>query len=337
MYVLRQMLEKRLEVQGSIAPGLIDLEKAFDTVPREMVLATLRWMGVPEAEVRMIEGTYEKTTARVVEGEGASDEFEVKNGRRQDSVLSPLLFIAVLDLISRKTVVKDAMKKFFYADDLAMVTNGKQELQETMEEWNGLFIKHGLKLNLEKTEVLHIGHQREELDIELEGKILNQRDSCVYLGGTVCGDGKTEREVRRRGQPGANAWRAVEGVMADRRISKRLKGKVMNTCVTPGNLGSDRTTTTQAASVRKQLGPKIARVTRVDRRRMVELRVETGVQWSSIERLVRSRLQWAGHVERMTDERLPNRAAELREQGRRRRGRPILRREDCVKRDMKKT
>ena len=45
-----------------------------------------------------------------------------------------------------------------------------------------------------KTEVLHIGHQREELDIELEGKILNQRDSFVYLGGAVCGDGKTERE-----------------------------------------------------------------------------------------------------------------------------------------------
>ena len=144
-------------------------------------------------------------------------------------MLSPLLFIAVLDLINRKTVVKDAMKKLLYADDLALVTNGKQELHETMEEWNGLFIKHGLKLNLEKIEVLHIGHQREELDIELEGKILNQRDSFVYLGGAVCGDGKTEREVRRRVQAAANAWRWV---MADRRISKRLTGKFMSTCVT---------------------------------------------------------------------------------------------------------
>ena len=48
------MVEKRLEVHSS------------DTVPREMVMATLRWMGVPEAEVRMVEGTHEKTTARVV-------------------------------------------------------------------------------------------------------------------------------------------------------------------------------------------------------------------------------------------------------------------------------
>ena len=85
-----------------------------------------------------------------------------------------------------------------------------------------------------------------------------------------------------------------------------------------GNLGNDRTiyTTTKAASVRKQRVRKIARVTRADRRRMVELREETGVQRSLTERLVRNRLQWAGHVERMADVRLPKRAADLREQGR---------------------
>ena len=84
--------------------------------------------------------------------------------------------------------------------------------------------------------MLHIGHQREELDIELEGKKLTQGNSFVYIGGAVCGDGKTEREVRRRAQAGANAWRAVEGVTADRRISKRLKGKVVSTYVTPACL-----------------------------------------------------------------------------------------------------
>ena len=169
-------------------------------------MATLRWMGVPEAEVRMVEGTHEKTTARVVVGERASEEFGVKIGLRQGSVLSPLLFIAVLDLVSRKTVVKDAMKKLLYADGLALVANGKQELQEILEELNGLFTRNGLKLNLETTEVLHIGHQKEELVIELEGKKLTQRDIFVYLGVAVCGDGKTEREVRLREQAGAIAW-----------------------------------------------------------------------------------------------------------------------------------
>ena len=155
----------------------------------------------------------------------------------------------------------------------------------------------------------------------------------------MCGDGKTEREVRRRVQAGANAWRAVEGVMADRRISKRLKSKVMSTCVTPACLYGTETLVLTELQQRLQVCEnnwvrKIARVTRADRRRMVELREETGVQRSLTERRVRSRLQWA---ERMADDRLPKRAAELREQGRRRRGRPRLRWEDCVKRDVKKT
>ena len=97
-----------------------------------------------------------------------------------------------------------------------------------------------------------------------------------------------------------------------------------------------RTTTTKAARCENHLVRKIARVTGADRRRMVELREETRVQRSLTERLVRSRLQWAGHVERMADDRLPKRAAELREQGRLRRGRPSLRWEDCVKRDARK-
>ena len=101
------------------------------------------------------------------------------------------------------------MKKFPYADDLALVANGKRE---TLEEWNGMFSRHWLKLNLEETGVLHVCHQREHLDVELEGKKLTrQGDSFVYLGGAVCGDGRTKREVRRRAQAGANAWRAVEG------------------------------------------------------------------------------------------------------------------------------
>ena len=40
MFMLRQLVEKRLEEQGEMALGFVDLEKAFNTVPREMVMAT---------------------------------------------------------------------------------------------------------------------------------------------------------------------------------------------------------------------------------------------------------------------------------------------------------
>ena len=45
---------------------------------------------------------------------------------------------------------------------------------ETLKEWNVLFTRHGLKCSLDKTEVLPLGHPREGLDIELEGKKLTQ-------------------------------------------------------------------------------------------------------------------------------------------------------------------
>ena len=82
----------------------------------------------------------------------------------------------------------------------------------------------------------------------------------MYLGGVLCGEGEREREgVRRRAQAGANAWRAVEVVMTDRRIFKSLK-VISTLCdtgmpVQKGNLGNERTTT-KAASMRKQLGTK---------------------------------------------------------------------------------
>ena len=49
MFALRQLVEKRLEMPGRMAMGFVDLENAYYTVPREMVMATVRWMGVPEA------------------------------------------------------------------------------------------------------------------------------------------------------------------------------------------------------------------------------------------------------------------------------------------------
>ena len=222
MFVLRQMVEKRLEMQGRMAVGFVDLEKAYDTVPREMVTATVRWMGVPEAEARMVEAMYERTKGRVVVGSGLSEEFPVNIGLRQGSALSPLLFIMVMEISSRKISTKDILRKMMYADDLAIIAKSKQDLQEVLEEWKGVFEKHGLRMSLEKIEVW-VGHQREELNIRLDGKEIKQVDGFVYLGGMVTEDGHSAAEVRRRTQAGANAWRKVEEVLLDRKISKKGK------------------------------------------------------------------------------------------------------------------
>ena len=137
MFALRQLVEKILEIQGRMAVGFVDLEKAYDTVPREMVMATVRWIGVPEAEARMVEAMYEGTKGRVVVGSGLSEEFPVNIGLRRRSALSPLLLIMVTELISRKISMKDVLRKMIYADNLAIIAESKQELQEVLEEWKG--------------------------------------------------------------------------------------------------------------------------------------------------------------------------------------------------------
>ena len=48
------------------------------------------------------------------------------------------------------------------------------------------------------------------------------------------------------------------------------------------------------------------------------------------------RVRWAGHVQRMSEDRLSKRALKAKEGGRRRRGRPKLRWKDCVKRDLER-
>ena len=85
---------------------------------REMVMATLRWMGVPEAGVGMVEGTYEETKGRVIFGPVISEEFRVS------------LFNAVAEVIRRKTSTKDNIRKLLYADDLAVVADSEADLQE---------------------------------------------------------------------------------------------------------------------------------------------------------------------------------------------------------------
>ena len=148
----------------------------------------------------MVEAMYENTTGRVVVGSGMSKEFQVNIGLRQGSALSPLLFILVMELISSTT---DVLKKSMHPDDLVIVAEHREEWQGALEEWNEMFKTHCPKLNLDKTEVMWVGKQREELNIRLEGKYVKQVSNCMHLGGNISENGRLEEEVRRRIQAGA--------------------------------------------------------------------------------------------------------------------------------------
>ena len=81
--------------------AFIDLEKAFVRVPRAVLWWALRVMGVDEWIVNIIKIMYEGVTTAVKFRDGESKELEVKVGVHQGSVLSPLLFIIVLEALSK--------------------------------------------------------------------------------------------------------------------------------------------------------------------------------------------------------------------------------------------
>ena len=202
--------------------------------------------------------------------------------------------------------------------------------------------KHGLKMNLDKTEVMWVRKHREELNIRLEGKDIKQVNNVVYLGGNISENGRVEVEVRRRIQAGANAWRNVEGVMMDRKISRKLKRKVLDSCVVPASTyGLETLALSELHQHKLQVCEnnwirRIAGVRRVERRRMKDLREEVGTKACIVGKIVKSRMKWAGHMVRMKDEKLPKRSEKMKHDGCRKRGLPQLRWEDCAMRDLRK-
>ena len=80
----------------------VDLEKAFDRVPRKVEEWAMRNRGVPWPEVMVtaVMSLYEGVKTRVIVGQELSDEFEVKVGVHQGSVLWPLVFAIVVDVVT---------------------------------------------------------------------------------------------------------------------------------------------------------------------------------------------------------------------------------------------
>ena len=118
----------------------VDLEKAFDRVPQKVIWWALRKLGVEEWIVRLVQGMYANARSRVRVGEGYSEEFEVHQG----SVLSPLLFIIVLEALSRE-FCSEVPWEDFYADDLVIIAESLEECVRRLLTWKEATEKKGLK------------------------------------------------------------------------------------------------------------------------------------------------------------------------------------------------
>ena len=156
IFVVRQLQEKYLAVNKRLYMAFVDLEKAFDRVPRKVIWWALRKLGVEEWIVRLVQGMYANARSRVRVGEGFSKEFEVKVGVHQGSVLSPLLFIIVLEALSREFRAGVPWEDL-YADDLVIIADSIEECVRRLLIWKEAMEKKGLRVNAGKTKVMICG------------------------------------------------------------------------------------------------------------------------------------------------------------------------------------
>jgi len=112
IFMARQ-IQENIRVKGKkLYFGFVDLEKAFDRVPREVISWAMRKLGVEAWLLLVVLSMYTgaKTVVRTVYGN--SKGFEVKVGMHQGSSLSPLLFVIIVKkLNSLKHLVRTTVAK----------------------------------------------------------------------------------------------------------------------------------------------------------------------------------------------------------------------------------
>ena len=161
-----------------------------------------------------------------------------------------------------------------------------------------------------------------------------------YLGSTVQRNGECGRvKLRREYKAGWNGWRRMSGVICDRRVPARVKGKVYRVAVRPAMLyGLETVALTKRQEAEMGVAElKMLRfslvVTRMDTIRNEYIRGTAQVGRFG-EKTREARLRWYGHVLRKDDGYIGRRMLRMELPGKRKRGRPKRRCVDVVKEDM---
>ena len=153
IHIIRQIQERHREKGKELFYAFVDLEKAYDRVPREVTRWAMRKLGVAEWMVAAVMALYEGARTVVRTEDGESEGFEVKVGLHQGSVLSPLLFLIVMEAVT-KNIRGGLPWELLYADDLVIIAESLEELLEKLKRWKNGLEKKGLKVNMGKTKIM---------------------------------------------------------------------------------------------------------------------------------------------------------------------------------------
>ncbi|KAK3550119.1 hypothetical protein QTP86_021055, partial [Hemibagrus guttatus] len=302
IFALRILMEKYRDGQRELHCVFVDLEKAYDRVPREELWYCMRKSGVAEKYVRVVQDMYERSRTVVRCAVGQTEEFNVEVGLHQGSALSPFLFAIVMDQLSEE-VRQESPWTMMFADDIVICSESREQVEENLERWRFALERRGMKVSRSKTEYMCVNEREGSGTVRLQGEEVKKVQEFKYLGSTVQSNGECGKEVKKRVQAGWIGWRKVSGVLCDQKISARIKGKVYRTVVRPAMLYGLETVSlrkrqeselevAELKMLRFSLG-----VTRLDRIRNEYIRGTAHVGRLG-DKVREARLRWFGHVQR---------------------------------------
>ncbi|KAK3536886.1 hypothetical protein QTP86_027004 [Hemibagrus guttatus] len=339
IFALRILMEKYRDGQRELHCVFVDLEKAYDRVPREELWYCMRKSGVAEKYVRVVQDMYERSRTVVRCAVSQTEEFKVEVGLHQGSALSPFLFAIVMDQLSEE-VRQESPWTMMFADDIVICSESREQLEESLKRWRFAVERRGMKISRSKTEFMCVNEREGNGTVRLQGEEVKKVLEFKYLGSTVQSNGECGKEVKKRVEWSGVERRKVSGVLCDRKISARIKGKVYRTVVRPAMLYGVETVSlrkrqeselevVELKMLRFSLG-----VTRLDRIRNEYIRGTAHVGRLG-DKIREARLRWFGHVQRMESEYIGRRMLDMELPGRRQRGRPKRRYMDGINEDMK--
>ncbi|GJR80123.1 retrovirus-related pol polyprotein LINE-1 [Tanacetum coccineum] len=197
IHLIRSLMENYRERQRNLHLAFLDLEKAYDSVPRELIWKTLIEKGTPRRYIRVI--------------------MDMQMLRRP----VPYLFVFILDELSRG-IQEDIPWCLMFVDDIMLVSESTEGLNNILENWREALEDNGLRINREKTKYLRcdfgdveIPHN-EEVDICVGDKILQPNESFRYLGSMLHKSGRINEDVAHRiKQPGRSGGRPHESFVIE--------------------------------------------------------------------------------------------------------------------------
>ncbi|XP_063854075.1 uncharacterized protein LOC135096492 [Scylla paramamosain] len=92
---------------------------------------------------------------------GTSRDFDIRVGVHQESALSPLLFITVMEEAT-KLARGDGPWELLYANDLVLTAESREEVTDMFNKWMEGMKQRGLKINMKKTKLMVTGNEARE-------------------------------------------------------------------------------------------------------------------------------------------------------------------------------